>query len=52
MVANESPIHVLSVLSLRERLWLHEMRGWRTVDYINFFYSSINLIRVTINSGH
>ena len=48
---NESPIHVLSVLSLREHLWLHEMRGWHyTVDYINFFYSSIDLIRITMNS--
>ena len=35
---NESPIHVLPVLNLREHLWLHEMRGWHyTVDYINFF---------------
>ena len=48
---NESPIHVLPVLNLREHLWLHEMRGWHyTVDYINFFYSSIDLIRITMNS--
>ena len=36
IVANVSPIHVLPVLSLREHLWLHEMKRWHyTVDYIN-----------------
>ena len=31
------------------------MAAWNermAVDYINFFYSSIDLIRITMNSGH
>ena len=51
LVANISPIHVLPVSGLREHLWLHEMKGWHyTVDYVIFFYSSIDLIRITMNS--
>ena len=47
IVANESLIHVLTLTltSLGERLWLHEMKGWHyTFDYIIFFYSSIDQI--------